>query len=86
MNRLYPAREGSDIPFWMDTLCVPHAMTLKKMSIAKMKSTYETASKVLVPDASLLQTPVSSKPSEMYVSENHYVQMAIPTVDITRGE
>jgi hypothetical protein len=42
--------------FWIDTLCVPHKGPEKKLAIAKMKETYEKATRVVVLDNQLLQT------------------------------
>ena len=70
----------------MDTLCVPIPKTLKKVAIAKMKSTYETVSKVLVRSRFLASSDSRIFEVVRDVSKNHYMQMAIPTVYTTRGE
>jgi hypothetical protein len=47
VNALY------QVPFWMDTLCVPLEPAFRKMAIRRMSETYLNANKVLVLDASL---------------------------------
>ncbi len=52
-NNLYsPGRRP--VPFWIDTLCVPHERELRQAIIREMGAIYERAHKVLVLDSNLL--------------------------------
>lgn len=42
--------------FWIDTLCVPHRKSGKRLAIQKMKATYQQAQRVLVLDVQLERT------------------------------
>jgi hypothetical protein len=48
------------VPFWIDTICVPLRKSLRKLAIRKMKSTYEKAILVLVLDSQLQKTSVGA--------------------------
>lgn len=52
VNSLYPQREG-DIPFWIDTVCVPREDATRRLAIQSMRKVYEQAEKVLVFDSIL---------------------------------
>jgi hypothetical protein len=45
--------------FWIDTLCVPHWKSGKRLAIQKMKATYQQAERVLVLDAQLERTLIN---------------------------
>jgi len=46
----------NQVPFWIDTICVPLRESLRNLAIRKMKSTYEKATQVLVLDSQLQKT------------------------------
>jgi hypothetical protein len=57
----YPAGQGN-MPFWMDTLCVPaykHLKPYRRRCIANMRHTYKYAASVLVLDSALEAVPLS---------------------------
>ena len=55
VNILYP-ESSHPVPFWIDTICVPRQMRLRKTAIRFMGQTYKAADKVLVIDAWLTET------------------------------
>ncbi len=67
VDAFYPYRNGVSIPFWIDTICVPHSKALKKVAIRKMQSTCEIAGQVLVLDSSLHSMPVALRPSDTFL-------------------
>ncbi|KAJ0422945.1 hypothetical protein BJY00DRAFT_62434 [Aspergillus carlsbadensis] len=60
VNALYhgTSGHGDEIPFWMDTLCVPLEPAYRKKAIRAMSEVYMRAAKVLVLDASLQMVDV----------------------------
>ena len=64
VNALYPTRRA-DVPFWIDTICVPREKTAKILAIQGMRDVYERADKVLVLDSSLLTVESSAVPEEI---------------------
>ncbi|EXJ72752.1 uncharacterized protein A1O5_03899 [Cladophialophora psammophila CBS 110553] len=52
VNSLSPSRNG-DVPFWIDTLCVPRELTTRGLAIRSMRKVYSEAEKVLVLDSTL---------------------------------
>ena len=56
IHQLITSAAGAQIPFWLDTLCVPvstYHRQYRKLSLFKMRVTYANATAVLVPDACL---------------------------------
>ena len=64
VNALYP-EISSDIPFWMDTICVPRETHLRALAIQKMRDVYQKAHKVLVLDSTLQLVESSDPPEEI---------------------
>ena len=64
VNTLYPTRRA-DVPFWIDTICVPREKTARTLAIQGMRYVYERADKVLVLDSSLLNIESSAVPEEI---------------------
>lgn len=62
-NRLF-AKEHHPVPFWIDTLCVPHDPRLKGIALFEMGAIYEHADKVLVVDSNLLKISINGKLNE----------------------
>jgi hypothetical protein len=52
VNALYPSCRAN-VPFWIDTICVPREMTTRTLAIKRMRHVYSMADKVLVLDPSL---------------------------------
>lgn len=65
VNALYPNRRA-DVPFWMDTICVPRDRTARALAITNMHNIYEKADKVLVLDSSLLSVSSFVAPVELF--------------------
>ena len=64
VNALYPSHRA-DIPFWIDTICVPRERTTKNLAIKSMRNVYERADKVLVLDSSLRTVNSLAAPEEL---------------------
>ncbi|KAJ9602659.1 hypothetical protein H2200_012853 [Cladophialophora chaetospira] len=62
VNGLYPER-SQPVCFWIDTICVPREMNLRKRAIQLMADTYRGSDKVLVVDSWLRQTGFTGHPS-----------------------
>ncbi|KAK3631659.1 hypothetical protein LTR56_016766 [Elasticomyces elasticus] len=54
-----------DVPFWMDTLCIPRVDPAKRNAIASMSEVYGAAAAVLVIDTGLLDIPMSASDTEL---------------------
>lgn len=64
VNGLYKARGPIDIPFWMDTLCVPLKPEDRRVAIQGMKGVYQEAEKVIVLDTFLESCQLSTNTVE----------------------
>lgn len=67
VNSLYPSRM-SDIPFWIDTICVPREHTTRGLAIQSMRHVYQRAEKVLVFDSSLKSLSITAPPEHLLLS------------------
>lgn len=52
-NMYIGERISGHSPFWLDTLCIPISLDLKKIGIRRMREVYECSDKVLVIDKDL---------------------------------
>lgn len=66
VNDLYPGSDV-DMPFWMDTLCVPREIHARKIAINSMRQVYSEAHRVLVLDNSLSTLNCAATPQECLI-------------------
>ena len=64
VNALYPHRHDN-VPFWIDTICVPRERTTRAMAFKGMRQVYELADKVLVLDSSLRTLSSAVAPEDL---------------------
>ena len=67
VNALYAAT-ASDVPFWIDTVCVPREGQLRALAILSMKDVYVRADKVLVLDSTLQQITSAAPPEDILLA------------------
>ncbi|KAI1113978.1 hypothetical protein F5Y14DRAFT_198927 [Nemania sp. NC0429] len=70
VNRLYPEIKDENVPFWIDTLCVPvdeAHRELRKRVIRHMSEIYRVADRVLVLDSFILQLSRSASIVDKYI-------------------
>jgi hypothetical protein len=67
VNALYTSL-SSDVPFWIDTICVPRETHVRGLAIQKMRDVYRRAQKVLVLDATMQLIDSRTPPEEILVS------------------
>lgn len=66
LNRL----QGSTVPFWLDTLCIPvgsEHQRFRSMAISLMYKTYVSAQHVLILDSELQRTPIPKDMTEAFL-------------------
>jgi hypothetical protein len=78
------AKEEVDVGFWIDTLCVPRGADLRRRAIAEMRKIYESAHRVLVLDATIMDVTIDADITTK-VLPSLPIKLPSPTVDSPRG-
>ena len=53
------------VAFWIDSLCIPDEPSYREKAIKQMARIYQSASSVLVLDATLLECSIKTSPEEL---------------------
>ncbi|KIW23716.1 uncharacterized protein PV07_11895 [Cladophialophora immunda] len=67
VNSLYP-ENVTDVPFWIDTICVPREQPARGMAIQSMRKVYGQADKILVLDSTIRLLDAKARPEDLLLA------------------